>query len=422
MTVSEWALDELLEHSQGSLWLVHGDHVACIKDSEEVQVVEALESTCSLAIDLPVNIFEGIELILARPLALSRPGLAASPVADEVLVSRVDQDVVFGLKEISDLWSKIGHPVTEEEGVDKHVALGPLSLGWNTENLLCGVGHEQVVGWTEVVAQWWLVALLPDVVNVESGLDWVAKDHFHGELALLHGKQPSLGLDQNLASLESSVQDGVLSLANETVLVSKACVGGILVVRVDEAIANSRSLEVELKVSGVLKLEVVRDGWDVVAGVGLSSDVEVLALELRVLLEEFDHELSHVLGDLILVHVVVNEAGVRVASSYWLVHVQQIGVGIPGVWVALKRLAILLKLVGAVLVEESDLRGTSRATSEPEHERVILGIGSGLKPPVEDVVVVLEVNKTRVPRFVDEGARIGVRRALGIGSSESKEG
>merc|ERR1711908_165507 len=101
MTISEWTLDELLEHSQGSLWLVHRDHVACIEDSEEVQVVEALESTCSLTVDLPINIVEGIKLLLARPIALSRPGLAASPVADEVLVSRVDQDVVFGLKEIS---------------------------------------------------------------------------------------------------------------------------------------------------------------------------------------------------------------------------------------------------------------------------------------------------------------------------------
>ena len=171
----------------------------------------------------------------------------------------------------------------------------------------------------------------------------------------------------------------------------------------------------------MLELEVVGNGGDVVASVGLAGDVEVLALELRELLEEFDHELSHVLSDLLLVDVVVDEASVGEASANGLVDVEQVGVAVPGVGVTLESNSVILELVGAVLVEQRDLRGAAWAASQPEYERVVLGAVAGLEPPVEHVVVVGEVNETGGPGLVNEGASVGSRASVSIGSNSAEQ-
>ena len=47
------------------------------------------------------------------------------PVADEIFVTRVNKNIVISLKEVSDFWGQIKHPVSKESGVDNLVALFP---------------------------------------------------------------------------------------------------------------------------------------------------------------------------------------------------------------------------------------------------------------------------------------------------------
>jgi len=59
--------------------------------------------------------------------------------------------------------------------VDKLVAFLPAST-LNTEELLNIFLHEKVISWGHIVAEWWFVTLLTDVINVESWGEWVSKD------------------------------------------------------------------------------------------------------------------------------------------------------------------------------------------------------------------------------------------------------
>ena len=114
-----------VEHLEGGLGLVVGDHVATGVQPHEGEVTARLDLTdlLAVAIDLEVLHRGVLEALLARPLQSLGPGLVAEPVADVVGVTGVDED--------GDLLEDAGndaveglHPVTakEEVTVDVEVA------------------------------------------------------------------------------------------------------------------------------------------------------------------------------------------------------------------------------------------------------------------------------------------------------------
>ena len=126
---------------------------------------------------------------------------------------------------------------------------------------------KKIISWRHIIAKWWLITSFSDVINVESWLEWVSKDNLDVELAELHGSEPDTCLDDGLASLEASSENGSLSLSDELVLERESVVSWVLEVWVDETVSNSHTLEVGLQLVLALEGEVVGDGWDVVTGV-----------------------------------------------------------------------------------------------------------------------------------------------------------
>jgi len=140
--------------------------------------------------------------------------------------------------------------------MNKVGALSPASAR-DTEYLLdVGLG-KQVISWRHIVAKWWLVAALTDIVHVEAWSDWISKDGVHQNVAYLDGNWPHTRFNENLATLEGTGEDLVRGKANELVLISKGVVGWVLVVWVNEAVTDSEALEVDLQIIFVLELEVV---------------------------------------------------------------------------------------------------------------------------------------------------------------------
>ena len=154
--------------------LIHRDHVASVVDSEEVEVAVLAHLSGVSTVNLPVLVSGSVELILTGPLGGGGPGLTTSPVADPILISRVDEDFEVGVVEhIGNLGHEVGHPVSEEGGVDKGVALNPLAAS-NSKDSLDIFAVEEGVGGAEVVTERRGVAWDTDVVHVELGVERVA--------------------------------------------------------------------------------------------------------------------------------------------------------------------------------------------------------------------------------------------------------
>jgi hypothetical protein len=247
-------------------------------------------------------------------------------------------------------------------------------------------------------------------------------------LAVLEGSEVEnatvlmLGLvDESLASFEATNEDVLPLFGDEIVLIGELGVCGVLLIRVGQTISNSDTLQVQLDIGGI-ESEVVRDGGDVVTGIGLTSDVKVASLELGVLDKEASEHVGHVLGDLSLGSGVV-ETTLGEASADGLVNVEQVGDGVPGVRVALQG-GVWVELVRTVLVEEGNLRGAARAAGEPKDERVGGGLVAGLEHPVEDIVIVgVDLDGTSLPLLSiteDSGGVVSVGVGVGYGGHESE--
>lgn len=82
-------IDEEVKHFKRSLGLIHGNHVTSLVDSQESEVVNSLEST----IGLPLGVGGLLEFLLFAPLEFMGPLFTTSPVANEILVTRVNEDL-----------------------------------------------------------------------------------------------------------------------------------------------------------------------------------------------------------------------------------------------------------------------------------------------------------------------------------------
>jgi hypothetical protein len=61
---------------------------------------------------------------------------------------------------------------------------------------------------------------------------------------------------------------------------------------------DAKAFQVELGLVAVLVPfpEAVRYSWDVVTGIGLARDVDIVVLQLRVSIKEVEHEVQHVVS------------------------------------------------------------------------------------------------------------------------------
>ena len=100
--------------------------MASIINTQKVKITVLSHGTCRNPIDCPGFIVLLTKLFLIMPFGCKGPCFTTTPVADPVLVSRVDKHLhVSVVKKTGDLRHQIEHPVTKQERVHHHVALAP---------------------------------------------------------------------------------------------------------------------------------------------------------------------------------------------------------------------------------------------------------------------------------------------------------
>jgi len=248
---------ELGEHLEGSNWLVHWHHMACFVYSQEFEILVSFELTSDCIINLPLLILCLVVVTLAFPIASKCPSFTTSPVADEIFVTRVDEHIKsLIIQDIGNLWSQVGHPITEKGCVHFSSTLCPRST-FNSKDFLDGSILHHVVSWGHIIAKWWLVAALSDIIDIESRRDWTSENSCGHKLTNLKGNWPNTSGNETLASLESSPEDIVLSSIDQFVFKRESVISRVLEIRVYKTITDGESLEVNLEVSLMLELEVV---------------------------------------------------------------------------------------------------------------------------------------------------------------------
>jgi hypothetical protein len=375
-----------VEHVQASLGLVVRNHVAGGVQTHKGKVAGALDGADLAVVAEELEVVERrlLVVLVAGPLERVGPGKVAEPVADEVGVTGVDQDGDL-LEDAGDETVEGLHPVAleEEVAVDVHVARVVLAdLG--TESLH-DVGAVQVLldPLKLVVAEITARALGADVVRILASA-LVRADH--GVVAVdasRHAGPDALAvvarLDELLAARKRVVHSLALLLVEDsgpaTVTAGHWAVVLVLSKAVGETVADEDRLEVDVAL--LVRQNLGREDGNVVTGVALAGNVEVLLGVLGELLEEEGEE---------------GVARVRVADVHRLVEEDDAGVGVPRAGVELD-LAVLGDGRGTKLHEETGKGRAARATVEPQDYRVVLGVVARLEEPVEEMLVILLVVK-----------------------------
>lgn len=164
--------------------------------------------------------------------------------------------------------------------------------------------------------------------------------------------------------------------------------------------------------------EVVTNSGDVMAGIALTSDEEVSASILGVLLEEALDEAVEVLSDLILISVVVEDRGaLGETRANGLINIDQVRHLIPSLSMG-REGHVIVDGVGTVLVEDGELGGAARTTGEPHDEGISGGALLGLEEPEEHIITVLHGDETSLVLLVKE-ERVLLGEGRGKESSHS---
>lgn len=387
--------------------------MAGAKDTEVGKRARGADITSMVSVGEPLLVLLLLQLGLARPGELQSPSLVAHPVANEIGITRVQQHTDTILEQWRDHVVEGLHPVAleHEAHVDLHVArlvLVDLDTERGLDILLVQVGLDGV---QDGVAQSTIaLALLADIVGVLLG-HLVGGDHLL--VAVGSGGQAAEDRVGVVASLDqvSACGVGVSHLVAGGIIqdwairVAAGHLGVVLVLDLgvgetvtDEERGKVDVLDARRAAQGgrhelVLVVDLLTNGWDVVAGVGLSSDVEVEALVMGELLEEDLEESIDILGG---GKGVGDRFTVRETDVGGLVQEDDRRVGVPGVGVENGAGAILLDSAGAKLHEETSQGRASWATVEPEGQGVGLGLVAGLEEPEEEVLVGSNVEVSRV--------------------------
>lgn len=133
-SLEPFASEPPVEEVQGSLGLIHGDHVAGAEDLEESKVATGLNLAILVAV-VEFDVVDAglVEGLLSWPLKSLSPGLVSEPVADEISITGVDQDWDL----LENAWNNTVerlHPITleQEVAVDVEVA-AVIAANFNAE-------------------------------------------------------------------------------------------------------------------------------------------------------------------------------------------------------------------------------------------------------------------------------------------------
>jgi len=150
-----------------------------------------------------------LSVVKLGEISSTRPGDAVgqsfttSPVADEILITVVDEDSQTAVQKSTQSVGEIGDPISTEFSVDGVVAFSPGSAR-DSESLLDGVLFKEVVNKAQIVAKGKVFAGFSDVIDVE--LRGVAHNSFNLGLALDQSEGSKSLLDEGVAKLEASDQ------------------------------------------------------------------------------------------------------------------------------------------------------------------------------------------------------------------------
>lgn len=278
--------------------------MSSLLNSQEGQVTSRLNLSDLLVIDGEGAEGNLVEVLLSRPLKLLSPGVVSEPVANEVGITGVDQDGDLG-KEVDNELVEGKHPVT----VEKEVAVDVKVAGFVGGNLSSESLHNLLLvqvlrnpsklGIAEVVV---VLARATDVVDVDTGalvrtnhgvvtvdgggdtgpdrLGLVARLDQRGTTGkrLVHGLALRFGKDSGVSSLSTGHGAVVLVLGKT----------------VGETVTDGDGLEVDVAL--LVRENLSSELRNVVSGVRLSGDVEVLRSVLGELLEEHGQERVNVLS------------------------------------------------------------------------------------------------------------------------------
>mmetsp|Transcript_3707 Transcript_3707/g.9359 ORF Transcript_3707/g.9359 Transcript_3707/m.9359 type:complete len:341 (+) Transcript_3707:215-1237(+) len=302
---SKLACHEVIEHLEARRWLVHWHHVARIEDAQESEALctpdfAGVHSLALFVGRLPFEIWGIVERGFAWPVHLEGPRFVAQPVADEILVSGVDENANPIAEHIGQLLLIVLHPVTAEHHVDFHVAVCPLGVclvnAEVREHLRASKIFADVA---EVVAETRHVTFNAHVIDVHAAeLERCDLSHVATRLSSQADRVRHRGVcmvaraDGRKAGGHCQLHRGVRHGANSRLVM----VGGnrhlgivtILHFGVREPVANADTLEIKRKALRALIAlpHAVCDGWNVMPGVRFAEDEEGVFCELRMRPEE----------------------------------------------------------------------------------------------------------------------------------------
>jgi len=334
------AIEELVDHSESVGGLIAWNHVSSIEDLQEVEVVVAASNTGGNSLNVPGVVFGGIESSLSRPLKGKGPGLVAHVVADEVVVSGVDENGHVSLQKCGDVRVEVVHPVRGEESVDLEVAISVPNVRSNTNRLSRRLSSNELVNIAEVVAEWRNCARDSNVIEIDaSGLNWTDESVIAFGLGIralvVVVSLVALGdlLNARSSGIDHLVENTIADELLDGVVLGVVSIVEVLNLWVSESVSDSNTVEVDWDggVLLVLLVDVVADSGNVVPTVRFTSDVELLLLVLGVEFEPGLKEGVHVSSDLSLVGI--EWRSIRVSSLNRLVNPHDIGLSVPGVGV-----------------------------------------------------------------------------------------
>lgn len=135
-----------------------------------------------------------VVILLTRPFHSIGPGLTASPVADKVLVTGIDESLDSVIEEVTHLGRKVSDPVSKEEGMHHHLTIDPLSTG-GAQSLLYVFSGQELIHIGEVIAQRRVITLLSDIIYIETGSYRYSQNSRDNQLASFQGGDPDTRLN-----------------------------------------------------------------------------------------------------------------------------------------------------------------------------------------------------------------------------------
>lgn len=263
-------------------------------DLHEGEVARGLDLAILLAFSLEGRELCALEALVSRPLKLVAPGLVAKPVTDEVGITSVDEHWDL-LENTGDEQVEWLHPVALEEEVSVNVevaavvAVDRLHAQGIHDVLLVEVLVDVAKAWVAEAAS---LAVNTNVVGVTARSLVGSKDLVVAVDGCRDAAHPALALvargDHALATRQGVVHGLALTLAKHGIVATFAACHGAVVrvlrVGVRQAIADKDRLEVDVAV--LVRQDLRGKDGDVVTGIRLAADVEILLGVLGELLEE----------------------------------------------------------------------------------------------------------------------------------------